>query len=237
MAKKVLFPRVYLANGDREKYKHKGAVIAAAESLRLSATGDIYSSGTLVSGKDLTITANALNNNGGDITAGTKTNITTTNDLTNQNGGNIKGQSVALTSTDGDIINKTNVRTIGSDDNIFSTTSEKSSITSTVGNTVLSAFKNIFNSGADIQAEGDIALTAQTGDVSINTVKTDNKRILLAVRRHQKSANPYEVNTALLPRDICHRVRVLMPVAKQYGRRKNQLSPLPIAWLISPKKC
>ena len=67
-----------------------------------------------VSGKDLTITANTLNNNGGDITAGSKINITTTKDLTNQNGGTIQGQSVTLTSTDGDIINKTNVHTIGS---------------------------------------------------------------------------------------------------------------------------
>ena len=35
---KVLFPRAYLANSYSTKYKYKGAVITAAESLHLSAT-------------------------------------------------------------------------------------------------------------------------------------------------------------------------------------------------------
>ena len=172
----VLAPVVYLV----EDYKKNSGATIVANDINLNIDEEAFNSGTLDSKNNLVLNASSIENNAGNLLSKNITSLVAQNNIKNTNGGIIQGTAVGLTSTDGSIINETIVdkRTTGDRFNNDTVTvrSNNSVIKSTVGNIVLNAKKDIINSAATIQANDSLSLTAQEGNINIESKEAEESR-------------------------------------------------------------
>jgi len=149
----VLVPKLYLASATRAniraKFDNKGAVL---------------------SGSNVTIAADSIDNDKGIITASNDITLTAANDITSTSAEISAGNDIALTSTDAnvDITMQVNqyIRNLGGGAYVgFATNNERSKVDAG-GKLTITAKDNITVKGSDIAAGGDANLTAG-GDVDI----------------------------------------------------------------------
>ncbi|MDF3934498.1 hemagglutinin repeat-containing protein [Pseudomonas citronellolis] len=142
---KVLAPRVYLAP----------TTVAAVES------------GAVISGSNVNIAGDALNNTGGTIAGGNSLTVKTSGDVTNTSG-TLKGGDVSVTSTGGSVTNQTLAITNGDNASRGTAIGKTASIESS-GDLNIDAAKDINVKGANVSAGGDASLAAG-GNVTVDTI-------------------------------------------------------------------
>jgi filamentous hemagglutinin family protein len=174
---KALVPQVYLADNYGAL---SGALISAGESVTLDIEGDLLNSGTIKSGKDMSLAARTMLNRAGTIRAEGALQLSALDDIVNGEGGTISGAEVVLTSTGGSIHNETYTKREelqeGQSKQLLTLVSEQSRIEARDGNLVLDAKKDIVNSGAKLSAGGSIGLNAER-DVVLDAVETRSSQV------------------------------------------------------------
>ncbi len=142
---KVLAPRVYLAP----------TTVASVES------------GAVISGNNVNIAGDALNNIGGTISGGNSLTVKTSGDVTNTSG-TLSGGTVSVTSTGGSVTNQTLAITNGDNASRGTAIGKTASIESS-GDLSIDAAKDINVHGANVSSGGDTSLAAG-GNVTVDTI-------------------------------------------------------------------
>ncbi|NQY22059.1 MAG: hemagglutinin repeat-containing protein, partial [Campylobacteraceae bacterium] len=181
----VLVPTVYIANLDNIKIT--GAQIYSND---VNLDVDTFkNTGLMNASNDFFIDAKDSIFNTGQILVTNLLKLISSNDITNN--GQISAADALLKSTNGSILNETLFETIkvGDENNGYTNTKigKIASITSTKGNLILDAKKDIINTGASLKSAFSIGLKTQEGDVTFKTIKNETSSNTTSGRNFNKT--------------------------------------------------
>ncbi|MGE0052390.1 MAG: hemagglutinin repeat-containing protein [Arcobacter sp.] len=173
--KKVLVPVVYLAIINL-KNMTDGAKIVADNYLSITAKNDVTNQGLLSSNRNTNIQASNITNQGGTINSAKDISLNATNNIDNISG-NIKAANDVNLIAKNDINIKTaqiekNYNYGSGYENV--TTKGQTSTIQAGGNVTADAGNSVTLTGAKIDANKDVLLTASNGKVAIDSIETNS---------------------------------------------------------------
>ena len=181
----VLVPTVYIAKLDNIKIT---GVQIYSNDVNLD-VDTFKNTGLMNASNDFFIDAKDSIFNTGQILVTNLLKLIFSNDITNN--GQISAADAFLKSTNGSILNETLFETIkvGDENNGYTNTKigKIASITSTKGNLILDAKKEIINTGASLKSTFSIGLKTQEGDVTFKTIKNETSSNTTSGRNFNKT--------------------------------------------------